>query len=348
MITIDGSYGEGGGQILRTSLALSALLGKSVRIINIRKGRPTPGLKHQHLKSVEIMRELCNAEVKGARLGSTVVEFFPRNIIPKNRLRIDIGTAGSITLLIQTILPVLVFYPTMVEVEIVGGTDVRWSPTIDYLRYVTLKNLERIGVKAYVSVERRGFYPKGGGKVKLVVEPSKFLSPFVAIDRGHVKKVNVYSVAGSLPKHVAIRQMESALNTLKYESKNYDNFELFGSYEVVNSHSRGSSCTVVASCEKSFLGADSLGELGKPAEKVGLEAVEKLLNSLSTGATFDRFMSDQILVFASLADGNSEFSVEELTGHVKTNIYVIEKLVERKIFEVEDKRVKVRGIGFKA
>src|SRR5690242_20482867 len=171
MIEIDGSIGEGGGQVLRTSLALAAVLGREVRIFNIRAGRPQPGLKAQHLTSAIAITQISGATSKGLQIGSTEFVFSPGRI-KSGSFRFNVGTAGSITLVLQTLMPLLPFAPGPLEVEITGGTDVRWSPPIDYLRLVTLQLLERMNVHASVLVSRRGHFPKGGGIVRLSSTPS--------------------------------------------------------------------------------------------------------------------------------------------------------------------------------
>ncbi|WP_297500742.1 RNA 3'-terminal phosphate cyclase, partial [Thermococcus sp.] len=159
-VEIDGSYGEGGGQILRTAVALSVITGKAVRIKRIRANRPNPGLRPQHLHGILALKELSGAMVKAARVGSTELEFIPGRAEPKN-IRVPIKTAGSITLTLQALLPAMAFVGG--SFEITGGTDVPWSPPIDYLKGVTLFALERMGLKVEIEVKRRGHYPKGGG-----------------------------------------------------------------------------------------------------------------------------------------------------------------------------------------
>ena len=212
---IDGSYGEGGGQILRTTLALSTLLLKPVKVFNIRVKRSNPGLQAQHLTGVKALAELCNAEVFGAFKGSKELIFKPRER-RCGKFRFDIGTAGSISLVIQAILPALVFAPCKTIVEITGGTDVAWSPPIDYVRFVLLPILSKMGVKADVKIIRRGHYPRGGGHVILIVEPvENKLKPINEIEFGNIKEIRGISHCVKLPKHVAERQAKSAKEFLR-------------------------------------------------------------------------------------------------------------------------------------
>lgn len=346
MILIDGK--EGGGQILRTAVALSAILKEPIKVINIRGARCDGGLRPQHLMGVKIAGEFCSAEIKGLKIGSTEIEFIPRKLNVHDKI-IDIGTAGSIPLLLQTLIPIVIFGGKHVELEIVGGTDTKWSPPIDYVRCVTLKNLEKMGVKCDIKILKRGFYPKGGGRIILKVDPVKNLNPFNAINRGKIKGVYVHSVCGSLPKHVAERQGRKALSVINMHYHKLGTFETSMSYEIVNSLSKGSSVTCYALCENSILGGNSLGELGKPAETVGSEAAHELMESLSCDATLDRYMADQILIYLAISKGKSRITVEKITHHCLTNIYVIENILPVE-FQIKGEKdgfgeIRVKGVG---
>src|SRR5881396_3860558 len=185
MLEIDGSFGEGGGQILRSCLALSAVMGKEVRIFNIRAGRAEPGLKAQHLTGARALAQICGASSKGLKIGSTELIFNPGRV-KAGSFHFDVGTAGSITLVLQTLMPLLPFALGKVEVAITGGTDVKWSPPIDYLRLVTLPLLARMGMQASILVVKRGHYPKGGGIVRLKASPTSVLKNIVGIDGGNL------------------------------------------------------------------------------------------------------------------------------------------------------------------
>src|SRR2546422_7725548 len=166
MIEVDGSYGEGGGQVLRTAVALAAVLSKEIHVFNIRAGRAEPGLRPQHMTGVKAAADLCSANLQGLEVGATEFVFKPGKL-RAGTFRFDVGTAGSVTLVLQTLMPILAFSPGTVQLEIAGGTDVKWSPPIDYLRLVTLPLLERMSFHASILVSRRGHYPKGGGIVRL-------------------------------------------------------------------------------------------------------------------------------------------------------------------------------------
>jgi len=331
MIEIDGSYGEGGGQILRAAISLSCLTGKAVRISNIRANRPKPGLAAQHLKGIKAAKKLTDAEVEGLRLGSKTVIFKPGEV-RSGRFRIDIGTAGSITLILQSIL-----LPSLIErceFTISGGTDVKWSPTADYFKNVTLPALSLFGVKCEFEVLRRGYYPKGGGIVRVKTEKSS-LNGFDFKDYSGDEIIKGISHCSNLPDHVARRQAEAAKAFLEKQG-----FETEIEAKVVRGESTGSVITLW----RSFKGGSSLGERGKRAEKVGEEAALNLANELNAGGVVDRHLADQLMVFAAVANGKSSYTTTEVTLHQKSNAYVIEKFLGD-VIKFDNRRIEIVGTG---
>jgi len=335
MIEIDGSFGEGGGQILRSATALAAVRKIPCRVFNIRKGREKPGLQTQHLLGLRALAELCNGRLEGDYLNSTEIEFYPGEITAKN-LQVKIETAGSITLCLQTLIPVALFAKNPVKISFKGGgTDVPFSPTIDYFRYVFLKILEKMGSKVEINVIKRGFYPSGGGEVEVKVYPSK-LKPLNLVERGKFQGILAISVASESLKErkVAERQLSESrrvFRALKLETEER--------IEYVKTESPGSCLCLVAKFENTVLGSDNLGKLGVPAEKIGKECVEKLLEEERSGACLDRYLADQILPYLALANGESKVSVSQLTQHAKTNIWIIEKFLSGK-FEIKNNIVR--------
>lgn len=340
MIEIDGSFGEGGGQIMRTSLALASLLREDLRITNIRRKRSKPGLAQQHLASVKAIQSITQAEVEGAGLGSTELVFRPGKINP-GKYDIDIGTAGSISLLLQTVLPACMFTAQQVELVIGGGTDVRWSPPVDYLTHVFLPILGKMGMKAEITVQQRGYYPRGGGIVKTVVQPIKSLKALNLMDRGAVSEIKGIAHSSNLPCHIVERMAKAAKSKLSYPC----DIET----ECLKGFSTGTGIALFAICEGSVLGSSSLGEVGKPAEKVGEEAAGQLTAELESASTLDSHMSDQIIPYLALAKGTSRIRVSKLTNHLTTNIRIVEKILGLK-FEIAEQDgyvVSVKGIGLK-
>ncbi|MBP1911801.1 RNA 3'-terminal phosphate cyclase [Thermococcus stetteri] len=326
-VEIDGSYGEGGGQILRTSVALSVITGRPLRIYNIRANRPNPGLRPQHLHGILALKELSNAKVKGASVGSTELEFIPGKPEAKH-IRVPIKTAGSITLILQALLPAMAF--TGGSFEITGGTDVPWSPPVDYLKHITLHALQKMGLNVELEVKRRGHYPKGGGLVVGRVEPWEEKKPLRALKWERIECFAGISHATNLPAHVAERQAKAAEERLR---EVYD-LPVAIDTEVSRSLGPGSGIVVWAETDKLRLGGDALGRRGKPAEVVGREAADELMGELKPGMAVDKFLGDQLVPFLAFAGG--KIGVGEVTNHLLTNVWVVERFFGD-IFEVEGK-----------
>ncbi len=341
MIEVDGSYGEGGGQILRTSVALCAVLGKQVRIFNIRTNRPKPGLAQQHLMGLRAVQKLTNAEVEGFSLGSTEVIFRPKSL-KGGRYNIDIGTAGSISLILQVVSLPASFADGPVELVISGGTDVQWSPPADYMRNVFYPIIGKMGVRARCELIRRGYYPKGGGQIKASFEPIKQLKPLDLSARGELKGIYGNAHSNNLPLHVVEREVSSAKKVLKaYDTKIKQ--------EVGRGLSTGTGITLWSEYEKTILGASSLGAPGKKAEKVGAEAAGMLLKTMQAVGALDVHMGDQIIPYIGLAASRSKFSAGELSGHLMTNVHVVEDILGVKFRMNEEEQgyiIEVEGIGF--
>ncbi|RLB07910.1 MAG: RNA 3'-phosphate cyclase [Deltaproteobacteria bacterium] len=318
MIEIDGSYGEGGGQILRTAVAMAAYLGTPCKIKEIRKGRPKPGLRAQHLAGVQALAEVCHAEVEGLQLGSLEVTFKPGKI-RAGQLRIDIGTAGAIGLILQTLMLPTIKSPSPLQLNIVGGTDVPWAPTIGYLIEVTLPLLEKIGYRAEMKIIKRGYFPRGGGEVSAQLKGGT-LFPVKLLDRGNVLVIKGRSHASQLLKdrRVAERQREGATNILKRSPFPYD-IEV----EYRDTLSPGSGIDLWAQTGQTVLGSNALGARGKRAEEVGAEAASALLRQIDSGAALDEWMGDQILPFLAVSGGEAIITVPRITDHLRTNLWVI-------------------------
>lgn len=311
---IDGSYGEGGGQILRTSTALSAISGKSVVIENIRKERLKPGLSQQHIKAVELLAKICDAHVSGCSTGSTRLEFVPGKI-RSGEYKTDIGTAGSIPLLLQCIMPVLAHAPGTVSLTITGGTDVRWSPSVDYLRFVTIRALKTMGYECDLKLIRRGYYPRGDGYVEAVFKPSNL--KYAEFNENDCSLIEGISHSSGLPSHVAARQADSAMRFLSEQG--YSSNILA---QVDNYPSTGSGITLWCG----NMGSIALGKPGLRAEKVGVQAGKVLLDELRSHAGVDEYLADQLIPYIAFAGGGS-LTTRNISMHTKTNIWVIEQFL---------------------
>jgi RNA 3'-phosphate cyclase len=318
MIEIDGSYGEGGGQILRTAVALAAYLGTPCKITNIRRGRPKPGLRPQHLSSVQAVATLCRAEVTGLHLNSLEVIFIPR-AIKGGELHIDIGTAGAIGLILQTLMLPAIKAPAPLRLTIIGGTDVPWAPTIGYAQEVVLPLLRKVGYQGELAMIRRGYYPRGGGEVSAELTAGN-LTYLQLPEPGAMQRIQGISHASDTlrERRVAERQQQRAMAVLKRSGFCAEIVVEYGS-----TASPGSGVGLWALTQHTVLGATALGARGKRAEEVGEEAAAALLRQLDSGAVLDEWMGDQILPFLAAAGGKSTVSVARITEHLKTNLWVI-------------------------
>jgi len=318
MIEIDGSYLEGGGQVVRTAVALSAVTGKGVRIFNIRGKRTPPGLKAQHMNAVNAVAKLCGAEVEGLELGSEEIIFKPGEI-KSQHLEVNIGTAGSITLVLQALLPAAIFSEKEFTFIIIGGTHVHWSPPYEYFQHIFCDYLRRMGVNIDTEILRYGFYPRGGGRVKVRIKPSK-LRALKILERGKYLYTDVYSIASKdlEKREVAERQAKEFKRTFREKIRNV-------SIKYVDSDSTGSLIHAHTCFENCKLGAEAIGEIKKRAEIVGKECAEKLLKEIDTDSTADTHMVDQLIPYLALYGG--EIKTEELSMHAKTNMWVCEKFL---------------------
>ncbi len=325
LLEIDGSQKSGSGTILRLSVALAAIKGEPLHITNIRQNRPKPGLKPQHLESVLTAAKLCGAQTQGATLESRELFFAPSKIAG-GRVFAQIGTAGSIPMLLMTVLPICLSAKEPVEVQVEqGGTDTWQAPTINYFKHLLLPSLKKMGADAELVVHRYGYYPKGNGAATLTVKPTRLQS----LDLGtfgkvvSVKGVSVCTFLGD--RKVAQRQADEATKHLTAAG-------YVSSIEVVNDTSnpiqKGSSLVLWAETDTGVLvGADAIGELRKSAEAVGAEAAQKLLTELHAKATVDTHLADMLIPYLALAAGKSAFLTRQMTDHIEANIWLTQTLL---------------------
>jgi RNA 3'-phosphate cyclase len=340
LIEIDGSKYEGGGAILRIACALAAITKKPCRVFNIRKGRDKPGLMPQHLWGIRATAQLCQGRLEGDELGSEEIKFYPATSFASGPILVNIPTAGSITLVLQTLIPLALFAPSPIKIIFNGGaTDTFFSPTIDYFQHVFLKILGKMGDVVETKIIRRGYYPEGGAKVEITVFPAK-LKPLKLTERGSLKKILALSGASELlkDKKVAERQLAGVreiLGKLKLPLE-----EKIAYYET---QCPGSQVCLAAEFENTVIGADNLGKLGKRAEDVGKEAALELLKEQKSQAALDKHLADQILPYLALAP-KSRVTVSEVTSHCQTNIWVIEKFIKGR-FEVKNQQISFQLTG---
>lgn len=319
MIEIDGSHAEGGGAILRYALALSTLTGKPFRMFNVRKGRDKPGLKPQHLHCIKGLKELCGST---AELGSLEVEYHPKPV-SKNRLKIDIGTAGSITLLLQSFILPILFSEKKVELWIKGGTDVPYSPPMEYFANVFIPSIEKYG-NFDIFPEKRGFYPRGGGILSMKIEPGECNEPIILDERGPLKSIYGIAFATNTLKNVRVveRMKKATIQALRELD------QLHIREEYAESDSDGAITTLWADYGTVRLAGDCLGKKGLKAEKVGCIAGLNLKKEMDSGACADKYLADQLIPFmavTTLKTGKeSRIITSEISNHLRSNIYISE------------------------
>jgi RNA 3'-terminal phosphate cyclase (ATP) len=318
-IEIDGSLGEGGGQILRTALSLSCITGCPLKLFNIRKGRKKPGLMPQHITCVNAAAVISHAQVSGNEKGSTELTFSPGHIRPGDYL-FDIGTAGSCSLVFQTLLPPLIFSGKPSEIIINGGTHVPFSPTYDYISNVFLPMLNRTGIAVESSIMKYGFYPRGGGRVSFRVNPVTEIKGMKLTSRGTLLSVRGHSGVSNLPVSIAERQKRSVIQTLLPEKADIRVME-------VPSEGQGTFVFLKSEYEHNLAGFSSLGERGKPAEAVGKEAAGQFIAFHNSSACLDPHLADQMVLYLSLAEEGSSFTTSRITQHLLTNLSVIGKFL---------------------
>ncbi len=328
MIEIDGSKGEGGGQILRTSIALSAVSSQPVRVKNIRANRPNPGLAPSHVTSIEAVAKIADAEVDDLYPGSKGIVFRPGQLVG-GEYEFDVGTAGSISLVLQSCLVPAALARSRVVMTIKGGTDVRWSPPIDYMRLVHVPILRAFGPSLDLDVVTRGFYPEGGGEVVAEVSPVGGLAAVDIGTQGKVLRIEGIAYARNLPEHVVTRMKHAAMKSM-LESR-----EVKVESDIGKGHSTGAGIILAAVCENTVLGASALGERGVRSETLGEDCARDLMETISSHATVDEHMLDQIIPYMALAKGRSRVVAEEITSHARTNIEVVEAFLGKR-FDVAE------------
>ncbi|MBD1862866.1 MULTISPECIES: RNA 3'-terminal phosphate cyclase [Trichocoleus] len=327
MLQIDGSYGEGGGQILRTSLSLAAITGQPIRIDRIRAGRKKPGLAIQHLTAVRAAAEICRAELVGDAVGSTTLEFRPTASPQPGQYKFDVaettgaGSAGAIALILQTILLPLALSPGDSHVMLRGGTHVAWSPPITYIEQVYLPTVQQMGVQAQMQLQAWGWYPQGNGEVALEITGSQTpLQGIEVLERGKLKQVQGLAVVTELPAHIPQRMASRAYNLLQQAQLQSDVQPL-----RAKGIAPGAGMFLTAEYQHIRAGFSAIGKVGLAAEKVAEMAVQEFLAFQATDAPIDVHLADQLLLPAALATELSQYRVAEVSLHLTTNAWVIEQ-----------------------
>jgi len=321
LVEIDGSIGEGGGQVLRTALTLSLVTGQPFHLYSLRARRSKPGLQPQHLTAVKAAAAVGQADATGAAQGSQELTFHPQKIRP-GTFKFDIGTAGATTLVLQTILLPLSLADKTSTVTLTGGTHVPWSPCFHYLDLHWIPYLQAMGFRHKISLEKAGFYPEGGGILQASIRPAGEIQPLQIPERGALLRISGISAVANLDEEIAARQKHQALRRLEPLCRETKVKTL-----SLPSFGKGTFLLLLAEFEHSRVCYTALGEKGKRAEKVADEACDKLQALLNSRAAVDEHLADQLLLPLALAEGVSELTTARVTQHLLTNAQVIRKFL---------------------
>jgi len=327
LLHIDGSYGEGGGQILRYAVSLSVFTKKPVEITNIRIKRPNPGLRPQHLTAISCMKALCNAETEGVSIGSLKLTFSPGEIQPRE-YRFDVGTAGSIILVFQACILSALQTKKPITIRLTGGTDVKWSPSWDYFTHVFLPLIQKMGVKIDATLIKRGYYPKGGGEAVITIHPIKKIYALQLKEKQVFKHVKGIIHIANLPSHISKRMKHSAIK------------------EMVKNNMQSSiqideTTTVWSESASAVLGSTVIGERGISSEQVGKTAVDQLVEEIKSKATIDIYAIDQLLPYMAITNDESLCCIRTLSSHTKTVMWLLKQFFDVK-FEMKKQKSSIK------
>ncbi|MBA7669535.1 RNA 3'-terminal phosphate cyclase [subsurface metagenome] len=344
MILVDGAQKSGSGTIVRFAVGLATLLGEELHLTNIRAKREKPGLRPQHLKAVEALQQICQGTLDGGEIGSKEIRFKPGDEVKSGYYEWDIGTAGSTTLLAMTLLPTACFSRGAMSFKITGGLFQDFAPSAYHIQYVLFPILNRMGITAKLSIIRPGYVPRGGGIIEVDVEPMKGkIEPIRLLSQGNVTKVEGIALSSRLKERkVSERMVEKCNEVLR--SSGYS-----AQIEIVHDTSapqRGAALTIYAKTDSGcIIGADRAGEPRRTSEDIGSYVARSLIEDLATGATVDRHLADQLIFYAALADGVSQYRIPRLTEHVETNLWLVETMLGAKT-EVKNNIIRIQGIGY--
>jgi RNA 3'-terminal phosphate cyclase (ATP) len=344
MIHIDGSQKSGSGTIVRFAVGLATLLGEELHLINIRAKREKPGLRPQHLKSIQALGQICHGTLSGGEIGSGEIRFKPGGEVKGGYYEWDIGTAGSTTLLAMTLLPAACFATGAMSFKISGGLFQDFAPSAYHMQYVFFPVLSQMGINARLSIIRPGYVPRGGGVVEVAVGPvTGKIKPISLLSQGDVVGIEGVALASHLKQRRVSERMVKKCNQV-LESNGYR-----AQIEVVDDTlalQRGAALMLYATTSSgSIIGADRAGEPRRTSEDIAWYVAESLVEDLATGATVDRYLADQLIFYAALADGVSQYRIPRLTEHVETNLWLAETMLGART-EVSHNLVKIQGIGY--
>lgn len=346
MIEVDGSAKSGSGTLLRHSLALATLLGEDLHMWNIRAGRDKPGLRPQHRQSVLACCAISQATVEGAEVNSMEIYYKPSKVIRGGYYKWDIGTGGSTTMLAMTLLPIACFATEPSTFDISGGLFQDFAPSAYHMEYVLFPTLQKMRVNADLEVKRPGYAEQGGGIIKVSVTPvAGKIESVRLLDSGKVKRIKGIAICSHLRQaNVSDRMAEACRRTLRHQG--YD-AEIEVIYDTTASH-EGAALAIWAEAGSCIFGADRAGKKGRRAESIGSYVANNLIKDIKSGATVDSFLSDQLIIYAALAEGITEYVIPRMTDHVEANLWLIKHILGKlgARTEMSGSRLKIKGIGY--
>lgn len=343
MIEIDGSAKSGSGTILRYAMALSSLFGEALHITNIRAKRDKPGLRPQHLASVKACAQLCHAKVEGANVNSKELLYKPGGKIKGGYYQFEIGTAGSATLLAQALLPLALFADGESILRISGGLFQDFAPSAHHMQRVFFPTLGKMGTKAQLEVIRPGYVPTGGGIIEVRINPaSSGIKPLQLHKQGRVKSVAGVALSSHLKERMVSQRMAEECNKVLSEGGYLASIDVLYDETAL---SAGASLALWAETDTGcLLGSGQAGRRGRSSEEIGRHVARDLLDDLETGATVDRYLADQLIIYAALASGVTEYTIPHVTEHVDTNLWLVTMFGARVRFK--DNNLRVEGLGY--
>ncbi|UCC91084.1 MAG: RNA 3'-phosphate cyclase [Dehalococcoidia bacterium] len=344
MIHIDGSQKSGSGTIVRFAVGLATLLSEELHLTNIRAKREKPGLRPQHLKSIQALQQMCQGSLRGDEIGSSEVWFKPGGEVRGGYYEWDIGTAGSTTLLAMTLLPAACFATGTISFKISGGLFQDFAPSAYHMQYVFFSLLQKMGINAKLGITRPGYVPRGGGVIEVTVEPVPGkIKPISLPNQGDVVSIEGVALSSHLKeRRVSERMVEKCNQVLKSSGYRAQIKVIYDTLAL----QKGAALDIYAKTSSGgILGADRAGEPRRTSEDIARYVARSLVEDLATGATVDRYLADQLIFYAALADGVSEYRIPRLTEHVETDLWLAETMLGAKA-EVNDNVVRIQGIGY--
>lgn len=344
-LEIDGSQKSGSGTIVRYSMAIASLLNKNIHLYNIREKREKKGLRAQHLKAIEACAEITKGSLKNEYVGSNEIFYSPgKEIIGKNYI-FDITTAGSTTMLAQTIIPILLFAKNPSSIEIIGGLFQDFAPAAHHLMHVVLPLLKRMNINISLEIIKPGYVPHGKGIIKINIEPIKtHIEPIILDQIGEIKEIKGVAISSNLKEAKVSDRMANSFK------ENFSSLNIKPDIELIyddTAHQKGASLTCwIKTSTNCLIGMDMSGKIGRSSEEIGKTVAIRLMQDFNAKATVDRFTADQLILYSALAKGTSSYVIPKMTPHIETNLWLIETILKAK-WEISNNKLTIHGIGFR-